>query len=343
MIEPQETGGLVSVIVPVYNIEKWLDECVQSLVGQSYENLEVILVDDGSTDGSGAMCDAYAARYSNVSVIHKQNGGPSSARNAGLEAASGRWVMFCDSDDVICDRNCFSKLVDYAIKYELDLVRFECRQVDESLRPLTIDAKDKSRLADRVLTNYEFVRSAIDGEWFTCLFLIEKDLIGNLRFDEGLTYLEDMLFFSSLLSLRQLRCGYLGEEMYLYRHRKESITHSLSKEQLACMARLSDSFYEYSTKIAEPLQGAYYRKLSVMMYYYMLQTLAKENFYASRNELIECLQIAELHDRVCERIGESNIDSKYKIFIKPSPNRGLRLLYVKDRLMERLKEWRRKK
>ena len=153
MTNRQRTERLVSVIIPVYNVEKWLDECVQSIVGQSYDELEIILVDDGSTDSSGARCDAYASRYGNVSVIHKLNGGSSSARNAGIDAASGRWLLFCDSDDMLCDIDCIKKLVDYTTKYELDLVRFECRQVDENLKPLSIATKDKSQLTDRVLTN----------------------------------------------------------------------------------------------------------------------------------------------------------------------------------------------
>lgn len=341
MTNRQRTERLVSVIIPVYNVEKWLDECVQSIVGQSYDELEIILVDDGSTDSSGARCDAYASRYWNVSVIHKLNGGSSSARNAGIDAASGRWLLFCDSDDMLCDIDCIKKLVDYATKYELDLVRFECRQVDENLKPLSIATKDKSQLTDRVLTNLELIKYAIDGEWFTCLYLIDKDVIGDLRFEEAQTYMEDTDFFARLL-INPLRCGYLDEVMYLYRHRAGSLAFTLREDQLVCLACLSDLLYEYSTRIAEPLHSAYYRKLSVMMYYYMLQTLAKSHFYASRKELINRLHINELHDRVYRRLIEADIDTKYKIFINPAPRLGVRLLYVKDRLMERLKELRKR-
>ncbi len=90
---------LISIVVPVYNAEKTLDRCVCSLLGQTYENLEILLVNDGSRDGSLALCRSYAEKDSRIRVIDKENGGVSSARNAGLDAATGRFVMFCDSDD----------------------------------------------------------------------------------------------------------------------------------------------------------------------------------------------------------------------------------------------------
>ena len=92
---------LLSVIVPVYNVEAYLVKCVESILNQTYPNLEVILVDDGSPDGSGAICDTFADKDSRVKVIHKPNGGLSSARNAGLEEASGEYITFVDSDDWI--------------------------------------------------------------------------------------------------------------------------------------------------------------------------------------------------------------------------------------------------
>ena len=90
---------LVSIIVPVYNVESYLEECVESIINQSYENLDIILIDDGSTDNCGQICDKYAALDKRVTVIHKTNGGLSSARNRGIEAAKGDYFCFVDSDD----------------------------------------------------------------------------------------------------------------------------------------------------------------------------------------------------------------------------------------------------
>ena len=92
---------LISVIVPVYKVERYLCRCVDSIIAQTYTNLQIILVDDGSPDGSGAICDDYAAKDSRITVIHKKNGGLSDARNAGLVAACGSYIGFVDSDDYI--------------------------------------------------------------------------------------------------------------------------------------------------------------------------------------------------------------------------------------------------
>ena len=100
---------LISVIVPIYNVESYLDRCIESIVNQTYKNLEIILVDDGSPDNCPAMCDAWAARDSRIQVIHKENGGLSDARNAGLAAASGEYIAFADSDDWV-DAQCIRSL-----------------------------------------------------------------------------------------------------------------------------------------------------------------------------------------------------------------------------------------
>lgn len=94
-------GDLVSVIVPVYNSERYLRDCIESIVNQTYQNLDIILVDDGATDSSGAICDEYARKDSRVHVIHKQNGGNGDARNAGLARAKGQWVVMSDNDDIL--------------------------------------------------------------------------------------------------------------------------------------------------------------------------------------------------------------------------------------------------
>ena len=94
-------GELISVIIPIYNVEAYLDECVQSILSQTHKQLEIILVDDGSPDGCPAMCDAWAEKDSRIRVIHKENGGLSDARNVGIDAATGDYIAFVDSDDWI--------------------------------------------------------------------------------------------------------------------------------------------------------------------------------------------------------------------------------------------------
>ena len=102
---------LISIIVPVYNVKDYVEKCLDSICGQSYTNLEIIVVDDGSTDGSGKICDAYASKDRRIKVIHRKNGGLSAARNEGLDAATGEFLGFVDSDDWI-DLDMFKFLYD---------------------------------------------------------------------------------------------------------------------------------------------------------------------------------------------------------------------------------------
>jgi glycosyltransferase involved in cell wall biosynthesis len=119
-----EAKGLISVIIPVYNVEKYLRECVDSVLSQTYKSYEIILVDDGSTDGSGEICDEYIDGHSQVKVIHKANGGLSDARNTGLKNAKGEYVYFLDSDDYIVP-DAFQKLINISIKEQSDFVFFD--------------------------------------------------------------------------------------------------------------------------------------------------------------------------------------------------------------------------
>ena len=134
---------MISVIVPVYNVEKYLRQCLDSVLAQTYRELEIILVDDGSTDGSGAICDEYATRDSRIKVVHQQNGGLSSARNAGLDLATGEYVAFVDSDDYIHE-TMLELLYQALVENNADTVICNFERVDEkgdvisvrSLQPL---------------------------------------------------------------------------------------------------------------------------------------------------------------------------------------------------------------
>ena len=114
--------NLVSVIIPVYNVEKYLPKCLDSVINQTYKNLEIILVDDGSPDNSGKICDEYAEKDSRIKVIHKENGGVSSARNVGIKQAKGQYLLFVDSDDYIKD-GYFDAVRGAALKYQCDIIQ----------------------------------------------------------------------------------------------------------------------------------------------------------------------------------------------------------------------------
>ncbi len=182
--------GKVSVIVPVYKAEPYLDQCVQSIIDQTYENLEIILVDDGSTDNCPAMCDAWAAKDSRVQVIHKENGGVSTARNAGLDTATGSYIMFVDADDRL-EPTAVEILLELAVSTGADIVvgNYYFDYVDKSdSQPLA--AEKQIWKQDEIVRAYvlDHIRPEVHNK------LYAGASIGDLRFDPSIGYGEDLLF-----------------------------------------------------------------------------------------------------------------------------------------------------
>ena len=182
----------ISIIVPVYNVEHELSRCVDSILNQSYTNIEVILVDDGSTDRCPSICDAFVMKDRRVRVIHKPNGGLSSARNAGLREASGEWILYVDSDDYILNDSC-ERLIAVGAKYDCDIVSADAIREFNGGREYMVHGS----LADgKCYPSRDFIIKTVKPcEWYAPAwlnlykrsFLIEN----NLFFVEGLLH-EDM-------------------------------------------------------------------------------------------------------------------------------------------------------
>jgi glycosyltransferase involved in cell wall biosynthesis len=144
---------LISIIIPVYNAGRWLARCVDSVLGQSHADLELILVDDGSTDGSGAVCDDYAARDQRVKVIHKANAGVSAARNDGIEAARGEFIAFCDNDDFYAP-GMLARLLEIALDNDCDIVQCRAVKGDATTLPTPPPRPVKVMTGRRMLENF---------------------------------------------------------------------------------------------------------------------------------------------------------------------------------------------
>lgn len=222
-----DNKGLVSVIIPVYNVERYLDQCIQSVLAQTYQNLEIILVDDGSTDRSGEICDGYAAKDKRIRCIHQPNGGLSHARNEGLRLAEGEYVYFLDSDDWI-DSDSLQAMWDCAAQNGAALVFFDAVSFfdgDEAiarqtyLRTGLYDADTGLRVFTALQEKGEF-HSAVPLLCFRRSFLFEN----NLRFEEGIVY-EDMLFTFQAFCLAE-RAAQIHRALYHRRYRSGSITRS---------------------------------------------------------------------------------------------------------------------
>ena len=211
---------LISVIVPVYRVENYLDRCLASITGQTYRNLEIILVDDGSPDGSGAICDAWAAKDSRVRVIHKENAGAGAARNTGLDVAAGDIVSMIDSDDYL-EEHMYAHLMDLMTD-DVDIA--ECDICLTERDDLQMD--DGSMAEVRVFDMQDAMRLHIRDELFRQTppnKLYRRRCIGNIRFPEG--NLIDDEFFTYRVIGNAKRLARSSACMYAYRQQPGSAMH----------------------------------------------------------------------------------------------------------------------
>ena len=205
----------ISVIVPVYNVESYLGECLESIVTQQYDNYEVICVNDGSTDNSLRILNEYADRYEKVRVISKENGGLSSARNCGIDNASGDYLYFLDSDDMLADNNVLADMALYAQKDDLDILYLDGESFYESEELYKNNQwYEKAYTSER---DYGFYETGI--ELFSifaknnkfrvqaCFQCIKKRFVDrcNLRYLNGILYEDNLFFFKSILSAGRVR------------------------------------------------------------------------------------------------------------------------------------------
>lgn len=207
----------ISVIVPVYNSGKYLTECVNSILAQTYTNIEILLINDGSTDGSDLICDKLGESYENVKILHKSNGGASSARNKGLDIATGEYIMFVDSDDTI-NEDMLMDLYHVFCADECDIVASLLRPNKEFVDKAGIVEYDSSDALEALFTR------RIDCS--QCTKLYKADLLTSVRFPEGVAN-EDVVFLSEVYSkIKQL--NYVKKNYYYYRRNEVSVSHNVS-------------------------------------------------------------------------------------------------------------------
>ena len=206
---------LISVIVPIYNVERYLEKCIDSIIAQSYRDLEIILCNDGSTDGCGAMCDRYTEQDSRVRVVHKENGGLSDARNAGIEIARGSWYVFIDSDDFITP-DTIERMHAAAVSTESQIAVCNMIRIydDGETEPFYRPAEEQTLLAAE--KRFETLKQPS-----ACNKLFRADLFEGVRFPKGKFY-EDT-FVYHILAHRAENIVLTGHDGYFYLSRRESI------------------------------------------------------------------------------------------------------------------------
>ena len=322
---------MVSIIIPVFNTEKYLRHCIDSVLSQTYKDFELLLIDDGSTDSSGSICDEYAAQDARVRVFHKENGGVSSARNLGLDNAQGKYLMFLDSDDFWLQDDVLEVLIEKAEENDLDIIRgeYSAMHEDGTLAWNREISAERRNHADKLLTNAEFLEYAINGENFLFLSLFKRCSIGSLRFEVGRIFLEDMLLYSTYL-LQSLRCMYVPSvRFYAYRKNEGSISSQSS------IKKLEDSFsmcYRFR-ELAEHTKGELKKRYiynSIMMYYWTLSTVATEPYYSNRKAIIGTLKLKKLQKDILGYIKANRFINGFLPVFAVSPVIGVYLIHIKD-------------
>lgn len=223
-MKDMKTENLVTIIIPVYNAEKFLERCVMSILEQTYKNWELLLIDDGSPDNSGRLCDDWSKKDSRVKVYHKKNGGVSSARNLGLDEAKGDWIMFVDSDDWI-SKDCLEVCLASLAAHNCDVLQYNYYKVYPNGNQI-----QESNISSPASTLEEYV-SAAPGTVGVCVGggIYRKSIIEEhgIRFDERMKYAEDGVFVLTTL-LYSARMMHIEPSMYFYYMNENSAMHRIN-------------------------------------------------------------------------------------------------------------------
>ena len=285
----------VSFILPIYNVEKYLGECVESILQQTYRNFEVVLVDDGSPDNSPALCDAYAEKDSRVRVVHKQNGGLSDARNAGLAVAKGDYVIFVDSDDFWVGKDSLQQLMEVVNTHpECDFIGFNCSYYypeSQSYRKWVAYDEQLSVPADKDTCMCALVASGT-MPMSACLKIIKRQSLTDigLTFKKGILS-EDIPWFIDLLEGSK-KCMFVNQYIYAYRQNVSgSITATVGERNFNDILNTINNELKiidtrsFSLKAKDYLRSFLAYEFCILLSY--LQTLPKSIRKEKRKELLK--------------------------------------------------------
>ena len=257
----------VSIIVAVYNVEKYIHRCVDSLLCQTHHNIEVLLVDDGSIDGSAAICDEYAAKDSRVKAIHQKNGGVSSARNEGLKAAIGDWICFLDSDDWI-EGDFFKLLFEAAESSSVDLTVCGIKMGEKGNYSESFCSDNDFSILSREEWLRCFTEYRNRDDRYICLHspcgkLYKKSILDGIFFDSTMKYAEDYKFNLSVYE-RIERITFIKKTLYFYFSNPNSATNSFNITSAVNHFHTVDLTYEFFKQRFLPLDSADYYAYTVL-------------------------------------------------------------------------------
>lgn len=258
---------LISIIVPVYNVQEYLKNCINSILNQSYKNIEIILVDDGSTDESSSICDLYVTKDNRIKVIHKENGGLSDARNMGIKSARGKYITFVDSDDYL-DENYVKVLYILITENNSDIACSRMKKTD-SLNDKIINKNEKINIYNSIDAIKEILyQRNIDNSAPSKLF--KKDLFENILFPVGYAF-EDLDTMYKLF-LQANKIVSTTNNYYLYYQRQGSILHTVKDKTINDLLTIIDNMNKNLISYGELKAPLMARTLNANFYIYNRST-----------------------------------------------------------------------
>lgn len=301
---------LISVIVPVYNVQDYLEDCVNSITSQSYKNIEIILVDDGSKDKSGRICDELKQKDDKIKVIHKENGGLSSARNAGFECAQGRYIAFVDSDDII-HKSMLKSLYDLMVKYDCAIVECGIQKFPDGER---CDTESKtSENSPEVYNTEQALKLLIEDEvlhqtvWNK---LYRKDVLWKEPFKKGKTNEDEFFTYRAFANTNKV--VRTSGRFYFYRTRQGSIINSRYSIKRLDAVEAKDERQDFIEKNFQTLSNIALKNLySSLIYSYqnVIKHMKGEERKKAKRIIMECKKKHPLTDSF-----KREIDKKERFF-----------------------------
>lgn len=299
----------ISIIVPVYNAEKWLEDCIKSVLNQTYKNVELVLVNDGSDDSSDKICKKYSLKYSNIKYILQENAGASVARNKGLKNATGSYIQFLDSDDYL-NNDCCEKMIDKMKSENCDLVLcgMNIWKNGELLR--TPHLQEKVFNVKENINNYKFLHPIFASP---CNKIFKKELI-DYNFDSNKSLGEDLTFNLEYLK-RTTKVATISECLYNVRlDNDHSLNRKFRSNRMEIMLELNDIEKQFCEEVYEKQDISFAYNQYILSYHYYFKEIT--SLY-SRKKCIQLIKKYINDDRIKIAVKKCNLQKKYyKLFVK---------------------------
>jgi len=313
----------ISVVIPVYNVENYLKRCLDSVLNQTFQDFEIILIDDGSQDKSGKICDEYAKKDKRIKVIHKKNARVSAARNDGIKMAKGKYVSFIDSDDWI-EPEMYQEMINKVEKFNLDFIMCDYKKrsnnyEDKRTQPIRGGYYSKDDIKNELfqcLIMFEYIEFPPTISNWVCLFNLEFIRNNDLYYDEDIHYCEDSILGSKIMYHANNFYYLKDHHYYNYFYNPTSTTNTYNEVKWNSYLKINEGLVEYFGKM---IDFDFSRQIKINMLYFALNELGQiKNSENGGEEKINMIKRIMYHPKVTEIFKDfklPNVSWKTKVII----------------------------